>query len=80
MNIELLTAFFMWCSIINFTLMMLIFILIIAAADWAHKIHSRWFNISKPSFDLILYCFLGIYKLLVIIFCIVPWIVLCIIG
>jgi hypothetical protein len=80
MTLELLKSFFMWCSIINFGLMMLSFIIITTAKEWAYKMHSRWFNISKPAFDLILYCFLGIYKLLLIVFCIIPWIALSIVG
>ena len=80
MTIQLLQSFFMWCSIINFGLMMLTFVIIIFAKEWAYKMHSRWFNISKEYFDNILYAFLGLYKLLLIVFCIIPWIALSIIG
>ena len=80
MNISMLQAFFMWCSIINFGLLLLIFAIITLAKEWTYKMHSRWFNISKENFDLVLYCFLGFYKLLVWVFCIIPWIALSIIG
>ncbi len=80
MTIQTLQAFFMWCSIINFGLLLLSAVMIITAGNWAYKIHSRWFNISKPAFDIILYSFLGVYKLLVFVFCIIPWIALSIIG
>jgi hypothetical protein len=80
MTIQMLQAFFMWCSIINFGLLFICFVIITQAREWAYKMHSRWFNISKESFDLALYCFLGFYKLLVFVFCIIPWIALSIIG
>ena len=80
MTIQTLQAFFLWCSIINIGLMILSGVLIITAGDWAYKIHNRWFNISRQAFDNMIYGFLGAYKLLTIIFCIVPWIALCIIG
>ncbi|MBC8206555.1 MAG: hypothetical protein ISR85_01985 [Kiritimatiellales bacterium] len=80
MTIQMLQAFFMWCSIINVGMLMIMFFISVAAKDWAYKMHSRWFNISKEHFDLVLYCFLGFYKCLVFVFCITPWIVLTIMG
>jgi len=80
MTIEILKAFFMWCSIINIGLMIVSGVLLMNAGEWAYKIHSKWFNISKPAFDIAIYSFLGAYKLLVFVFCIVPWIALSIIG
>lgn len=80
MTMQMLQSFFMWCSIINIILLMIIFAIFTMAKEWVYKTHSRWFNISKPAFDMILYCFLGFYKLLVWVFCIIPWIALSIIG
>lgn len=80
MNLETLKAFFMWCSIINMALLWLSFALCIKCADWAYAMHSKWFNISRVSFNTVIYAFLGLYKTLVIVFFIIPWIALCIIG
>ena len=80
MNTCMLQAFFMWCSIINIGLLLVTFAIITLAKEWVYKMHSRWFNISKENFDLVLYCFIGFYKLLVWVFCIIPWIALSIIG
>ena len=77
---EMLQAFFMWCSIINIGLLLMMFGIILAAKAWAYKMHSRWFDLSPKEFDLMLYGFLGLYKLLVFVFNIVPWIALSIIG
>ncbi|HKL22534.1 MAG TPA: hypothetical protein VJ904_12060 [Tichowtungia sp.] len=76
MTTQMLQTFFMWCSIINIGMLLILFAILVTAKEWAYKIHSRWFNISKENFDLVLYCFLGIYKVLVFVFCIIPWIVL----
>jgi hypothetical protein len=69
----------MWCSIINIGLLMLTFVMCIFAADWIYQIHSKWFPISRVAFNTILYSFLGAYKMLVLIFNIIPWIALSII-
>lgn len=76
MTIQILTDFFMWCTLINFGLLMLSALIIITARDWAYKMHGRWFDISRSTFDLVLYCFIGAYKTLFLIFCFVPWIAL----
>jgi hypothetical protein len=80
MNIELLKAFFMWSSIINLSVMMLSALIIVRFSDWAYQIHSRWFKISRSSFDIAIYSFLGLYKLLFFVLNIVPWIALTIIS
>lgn len=79
-TITTLQSFFMWCSIINIVLLIAMFLVLTLGKEWAYSIHSRWFDISHRTFDLVLYCFLGIYKLLVWVFCIIPWIALSIIG
>ena len=80
MTIQMLQAFFMWWSIINMGLLILSTVLITTAGDWAYKMHSRWFNISRVTFNTVIYSFIGFYKILVFVFCIVPWIALAIIG
>jgi len=80
MSLEMLKAFFMWCTIINIGLMMISFVLLTLCSDWVYRVHSKWFPISRVAFNTILYSFMGVYKLLVFVFCIVPWIALCIIG
>jgi hypothetical protein len=70
----------MWCTIINFGLLIVSAIIIVTAREWAYKMHSRWFDLSKKEFDVILYCFLGLYKILIFVFCIVPWIALSILS
>ena len=80
MTIQTLQSFFMWCSIINMGLLILSAVLITTASDWAYNMHSKWFNISRVTFNTVIYAFLGVYKMLILVFCIVPWIALSIIG
>ena len=80
MDIAAIKAFFMWCTIINFGLLMFTFVMVSVLGDWVYGIHSKIFSISRESFNVTLYAFLGVYKILVIVFCAVPWIALVIIG
>ncbi|MBI9020444.1 MAG: hypothetical protein JEZ10_04225 [Verrucomicrobia bacterium] len=80
MTVQTLREFFMWCSIINFSLLMITFAMCAFAADWIYKMHSKWFSISRVAFNTILYSFLGIFKVLVLVLNIVPWIALSLIA
>lgn len=72
--------FFMWCTIINFGLLMFSFLLLMLAGDFIYRIHSRWFPMSRETFYTVCYSFVGLYKLAVIVLNAVPWAVLAIIG
>jgi len=80
MDIYLLRAFFMWCSIINVGLLLISFIIFLAAGGWVYRVHSRWFKISQEQFYVMWYSMLGFYKLSTLLFCIVPWVSLLIVS
>ncbi|WP_207688842.1 DUF6868 family protein [Desulfonema limicola] len=80
MNIEIITKFFMWCTIINVGLLVFLFLIVIFASDFIYRMHSRWFPMPREKFNVVLYSFIGAYKILVYVFNLVPWIALAIIG
>ena len=80
MDINTARKFFFWCTIINFAMLMFTFVMLILFADSVYPIHSRMFDISKEAFDIIIYCFIGLYKILWIFFNLVPWLALKITG
>lgn len=80
MEIEALTRFFMWCSILNVGLLVFAFLITAFAGDFIYRIHSRWYPMPRETFNVVLYSFIGAYKIFVYVFNIVPWIALEIIG
>ncbi|MCP3908734.1 MAG: hypothetical protein GY712_12045 [Oceanicoccus sp.] len=76
MNSELLIGFFGWGAVINYLLLLLWFLFFSIARDTVFKIHSTWFKLSEDGFDTIHYCGLGIFKLLVFVFFLTPYLVL----
>ena len=79
MNIEILYKLLYYCSLINLTLLFLWWLAFIFAHDQIYKIHSKWFNISIEKFDVINYSGMGIFKMIILVFNIIPFIALCII-
>lgn len=75
MNAQLIKKFFLWNSIINGGLLIIWIIFFIYAADWIYEIHEKIFFISRESFDQISYKLLGVYKILFLVFNLVPYLV-----
>ena len=80
MDIQTLTSFFMWCTIINFGFLLFLALVFMLAPNLTYKIQSRFIPISRESFDLVFYSFIGLFKIVVLVFNVVPWIALLIIG
>ncbi len=79
MNIEMLTRFFMWCTILNFGFLMFSFLFLVFGGDFVYKVHNKWFPMPRETFNVVLYSFLGMYKLVFLVFNIIPWAALAII-
>jgi hypothetical protein len=80
MDIHVVRAFCMWCTIINGSLLVLAFLLCAAAGGWIYRMHSRWFPISRDAFNVAIYSFIGIFKTLFIMLNVVPYVALLIVG
>lgn len=80
MDITAIRAFFMWCTIMNVALLALSFLICAFAGDWVYRTHSRWFPVSKEAFNVAIYSFIALFKILVLVFNLVPYVALVIIG
>ena len=80
MNIEMLTRFFMWCTIINGALFAFSTIMLMSIPGLAYRIQSKFFPITRETFDIVIYSFLGLFKIMFLFFNVVPWVALLIIG
>ena len=80
MDIQTLTTFFMWCTIINAGLFIYWATWCMFAPDFVYRMQSRWFPISRETYDVAIYGFLGVFKMLFIVFNLVPYLALLIVG
>lgn len=80
MDIQVLTDFFMWCSIINGGLLTLWTLFCGLAPDLVYRTQRLWFPIPRETFDLVIYAFLGLFKIVFLVFNLVPFLALLIIG
>ena len=80
MAIGTLTTFFMWCTIINGSLLGLWISLCIVAPDLVYRTQKKWFPIPRETYNVVMYSFLGFFKVVFLIFNLVPYIALLIVG
>lgn len=76
MTIELVRTLLAWCTVINFGILLLWFVIFALAHDWMYRLHGRWFSISLNNFDAIHYAGMAIFKIGIILFNLVPYLVL----
>ena len=76
MAIELVQEVLGWCSLINVALLLIWFLFIVFAHDWMFRIHTRWFKLSSEKFDAIHYASIGLFKMTIVIFNVVPYLAL----
>ena len=79
MNSDHLIEFFKWMSIINLGLFVFSTLIVMALRSLVVKIHSKMFGLSETQILNNIYSYLGMFKLLIIVFNLVPYIILLII-
>lgn len=72
-DFDQLSSFLGWCSIINICLLALSFIAILILKDKLVKTHSALMAVKAESLPMIYINLLGIYKLMIITFNVVPY-------
>ncbi len=80
MDIQTLTTFFMWCTAINGALLVLWTTMFILAPDLVYRTQSKWFPIPRETFNVVMYAFLGLFKIVFLVFNVVPYVALLILG
>ncbi len=80
MDLTTLQTFFGWCTLINIGLLMFASIMLLALNNWVYKIHSKWFPMPRETYNAIVYSFLGFYKLMIWVLCLIPWVALLIMS
>lgn len=76
MNMELLRQVLGWSLALNYLILLIWFLVFIYARTWMQSLHGRLFNLNDQTFDAIHYAAMAGYKILIMVFNLVPFIVL----
>lgn len=76
MDLDALTAFLGWCSILNIGVMIASTVVITAFKQPIMKLHSKMFGVNQNDLPMLYFTYLGNYKIAIYILNFVPYITL----
>ena len=80
MTLEIIRSALAWCTVINWVLLLWWFLFFTLAHDWTYRFHSKWFKLSIDDFDRIHYGGMALFKIGILLFNLVPYLALRIVG
>jgi len=72
--------FLLWCTILNYLILIVWFVAFTVAHEWMYKMHGRWFRLTNEQFDAIHYGGMAVYKIGVLLLNLAPLIALHIVA
>jgi hypothetical protein len=80
MTLETVRAVLAWCTVINLILFIWWFLFFALAHDWMYRLHGRWFKMSVEKFDTLHYAGMALFKMAILLFNLVPYLAMRIVG
>lgn len=80
MTIEVVRRFLLWGTVINYGALVTWFLAFVFAHDWMQGIHGKWFHLSRGQFDSLHYAGMSVFKIGILLFYLVPFVVLSMLG
>jgi len=67
-----LSDFLLWCTILNYLVLIVWFAVFCLAHGWMFRMHGRWFRLSAAQFDALHYGGMAVYKVGILLLNLVP--------
>lgn len=80
MGIKATRRALLWCAIINYGLLVVWFLVFVLMHEWLLRSWGRWFRLSVEQFDFLNLAGMMLLKIFTLVFNLVPFIALLIVG
>jgi hypothetical protein len=70
----------LWCAVLNYGLVVVWFLLYVLAREWLYRLWGRWFRLTAEQLDTINFAGMVLYKVGILLFNLVPYVALRIVG
>ena len=80
MSIAATRSFLLWCTVIDYGVLLVWFLVFVLAHDWLFRLHGTWFRLSREQFDALHYSGMSIFKIGILLFNLVPLVALSILN
>ncbi len=74
MDLDRLQDFLLWSLLVNAGIYIISLVGVLSLRRFMCKIHAKLFGVSEETSNKVMYQYLAVYKLLLIVFNLVPWI------
>lgn len=72
LDLEALRRILIWSLVANYAILLIWFSVLAWAHDWIYRLHTRWFRLSRQTFDALHYGGMAAYKIGVLLFNLAP--------
>lgn len=76
MTQEFLTTVFGWMTVLNIGVLIFSTMMVLALQNWIADVHGRMFQMERADIKRAYFRYLANYKILTLVFCLVPWLAL----
>ncbi|MEE2930160.1 MAG: hypothetical protein VX599_05570 [Pseudomonadota bacterium] len=76
MDLDVITQFFAWFTVINFALLLISWLAMMVMRDFVVRIHSATMKVPEADLPRLYFQFFAFYKVLILTFGLVPYLVL----
>lgn len=80
MDLSTLRDVLVWSLIVNYAILLVWFVMFSLAHDAVYRLHTRWFRLSRESFDALNYGGMAVYKIGVLLLNVAPLVASLIVG
>ena len=80
MTLEIGKSFFMWCTILNYAILIFWCLVFKLGHHWHYGLTKRWFAVSEEEYDKLNFRGVAIYKVAILLLNLVPYIALRLVG
>ena len=63
MSIAIVHEVLLWCTVLNYGVLLVWFLFFLLAHNWIYGWHSQWFLLSREQFDTLHYAGMVLYKI-----------------
>ncbi len=80
MNLETIRDMLAWCAVIDIAILLVWWGCFATARGWMQGLHARWFPMSEERFVAIHYAGMAAFKIGMLVFHLIPYLALRIVG
>jgi len=80
MSIEVVRSALLWCTFLNYAVLLVWFLLYALPHNWLYRLWAKWFRLTLEQFDAINFTGIVLYKAGILLLNLVPYVALRIVG